>query len=189
MKNDIDLMLQFKGGDKTAFEQLFDKYHRPLINFCYRLLDNLADAEEIAQETFFQVHRAAPQYQPLAKFSTWLYTIAKNLCLNRIRDRYKERFDDMQSEESEDNVLEETVPAETPSPEAEFTEQELSAIIKQAISKLPPSIRIPFILNRYQELSYDEIANILELSVTAVTLRIHRAKQILTRKLEPYIKI
>ncbi len=189
LKNDADIMLQFKGGDKAAFEQLFDKYHRAIINFCYRLLGNLEDAEEVAQETFLQVYRSKDQYQPLAKFSTWLYTIAKNLSLNRIRDRHSERFYDIQSEESEGNVLEETIPSDTPSPEAEFSEKELSEIIKKAVDKLPPSIRIPFILNRYQEQSYEEIAKILEISETAVTLRMYRANQILAKRLSHYIKI
>jgi len=187
--NDADLMLQFKEGNSSAFEQLFDKYHRAIINFCYRLLGNLADAEEVAQEVFLQVYRGAENYQPLAKFSTWLYTIAKNLSLNRIRDRHGERFEYLESEESEGNILEETIPADTPSPEAEYSEKELSEIIKQAVSKLPLSIRVPFILNRYQEQSYDEIATILSVSVTAVTLRLHRAKEILKKKLESHIKI
>ncbi len=188
MNDDSDLMLKFKGGDKAAFELLFDKYHRPIINFCYRLLGNLSDAEEVAQESFLQVYRAAEKYQPLAKFSTWLYTIAKNLSLNRIRDTHPERLQDIQSDDAEGNVLEETIPAKTLSPEDTFYERELAGIIEQAITKLPSSIRIPFILNRYQERSYEEIADILEISVTAVTLRIHRARQGLTKQLSPYIK-
>lgn len=188
IKNDADLMLQFKGGDQAAFEQLFDTYHRPIINFCFRLLGNLSDAEEVAQETFLQVYRGAENYQPLAKFSTWLYTIAKNLSLNRIRDRHSERFYDIESDDSEGNNLEETIPANTPTPEAECSEKELSKIIEQAVSKLPPSIRIPFVLNRYQEQSYEAIAQILEISVTAVTLRMHRAMRLLTKQLRSLLK-
>ncbi len=188
MNNDSQLMVQFKNGNKAAFEQLFDAYHRPIINFCYRLLGNVSDAEEVAQETFLKVYRAADQYEPLAKFSTWLYTIAKNLCLNRIRDTHPERLQDIESEDSEENVLETTIPANTPSPEEECSEKELSKIIERAVSNLPSSLRIPFILNRYQEQSYEEIAKILGISVTAVTIRIHRALKRLTKKLEPYIK-
>jgi RNA polymerase sigma-70 factor (ECF subfamily) len=187
--NDADLMLRFKRGDKAAFESLFDTYHRPIINFCYRLLGNVADAEEAAQETFLKVYQGAKHYEPLAKFSTWLYTIAKNLCLNRLRDTRHERLQEIQSEDSEGNVLEETIPAKTPSPEEECSEKELSDIIKQAVLKLPSSLRMPFILNRYQEQSYEDIAQILGISVSAVTIRIHRAIKILTKQLEPYIKI
>ena len=188
-KDDSEVMLQFKGGDQAAFELLFDKYHRQIINFNYRLLGNLADAEEIAQEAFLQVYRSAGNYQPLAKFSTWLYTIAKNRCLNCIRDKHPERLYDIESEDSESHVLEETIPSETPSPEEELSEKELSKIIEQAVSQLPSSLRMPFVLNRYQEQSYEEIAHILEISVTAVTIRIHRAIKILTKKLAPYIKL
>jgi len=188
-EDDAQVMLLFKGGNLLAFEHLFDKYHRAIINFCTRLLGNLADAEEVSQEVFLQVYRSADRYQPLAQFSTWLYTIAKNLCLNRIRDRHSERFEDIQSEASEGNVLEETIPAKTPSPEEECSEKELSEIIQQVVAKLPLSIRVPFILNRYQERSCEEIAQILGISETAVTLRLHRAKKILTEQLVSYIKI
>lgn len=190
MDPDAQRMLQFQKGERAAFETLFEKYHRPVLNFCFRFLGNAHDAEDIAQDTFLQVYQAAPRYQPLTKFSTWLYTIAKNLCLNRLREGRQEASESLNpftEDEEESLSLEEKIPAEAPGPDEELEEKKISEIVQGAIRDLPASIRLPLILSRYQELSYEEIAQILGCSVTAVKLRLHRAKRVLAKKLAPYL--
>ena len=79
---DVKLMLKFKAGDRSAFEALLDKYHAPIINFIYRFLGDKTESEDFAQEVFLRIYRSASNYTPQAKFSTWIYRIAKNLALN-----------------------------------------------------------------------------------------------------------
>lgn len=180
---DAERMVRFQQGDRAAFEVLFEKYHPPLLRFAYRFLINQADAEEVVQETFLQVYQAAPNYQPLARFSTWLYTIAKNRCLNRLRAGGDESF-------GEDLFPEgiEIIPSGDPPPDRELERREISHLVQRAIGELPPSLRLPLILRRYEELSYEEIAEIAGCTVTAVKLRLHRAKLLLAKELAPYFR-
>jgi len=189
MDPDAQRMLQFQKGDQKAFEELFEKYHRPILNFCFRFLGNSHEAEDIAQDTFIQVYQAAPRYQPLTKFSTWLYTIAKNLCLNRLREGRMEAMAKVNSlMGEEESLLEEQIVSNNPGPDQQAEEKEITEIVQKAIRDLPAAIRLPLILRRYQELSYEEIAQILGCSVTAVKLRLHRAKRLLAQRLAPHIE-
>jgi RNA polymerase sigma-70 factor, ECF subfamily len=188
MDPDAKLMVRFRDGDRAAFEALFEKYHLQMINFCFRFLGNRDDAEELAQETFLNAYQAAPGYRPLTKFSTWLYTIAKNLCLNRLRKENPARFGRISFFRKEETVEEEAamLPDEGPTPEREVADKELAEIVRRTVRELPAPLRLAVILHRYHELSYDEIAKIAGCSVTAVKLRLHRAKRILAAKLGPY---
>ncbi len=189
MDPDAQRMLQFQNGDRAAFEDLFEKYHRPILNFCFRFLGNSHEAEDITQDTFIQAYLAAFRYQPLTKFSTWLYTIAKNLCLNRLREGRMEvslQFSDPMNEE--ESLLEEQIESHHPSPDQQLEEKELAEIVQEAIRSLPATLRLPLILQRYQELSYEEIAQVMGCSVTAVKLRLHRAKGLLAQRLAPYLE-
>jgi RNA polymerase sigma-70 factor (ECF subfamily) len=189
MDPDVQRMLQFQKGERAAFEALFEKYHRPILNFCFRFLGNPHDAEDITQDTFLQVYQAAPRYQPLTKFSTWLYTIAKNLCLNRLREGQMEAVAEINRlADTEESLLEEQIMSNNPGPDQQVEEKEITEIVQKAIRELPAILRLPLILRRYQELSYEEIAQILGCSVTAVKLRLHRAKRILAQRLGPYLE-
>lgn len=187
MDPDARLMVQFRKGKRAAFEALFDKYNRPVFHFCFRFLGNSHDAEEIAQDTFIQVFQAAPQYEPRSKFSTWLYTIAKNRCLNKLRAGQRETPDNSSATEDEDSSgLKDKLRSNNLGPDRQLEQKELSNAVQEAVRSLPESIRLPLILRRYQDLSYNEIAEIMEISVTAVKLRLHRAKPLLAQKLAPY---
>jgi RNA polymerase sigma-70 factor (ECF subfamily) len=189
MDPDTQRMLRFQKGERAAFEMLFEKYHRPILNFCFRFLGNTHDAEDTAQDTFIQVYQAAPRYQPLTKFSTWLYTIAKNLCLNKLRKGQNPGLEEINPPMDDlDRDPAEAIVSDYPGPDQELEQKELSEIVQKAVLDLPLSMRLPLILRRYQELSYEEIAQILGCSVTAVKLRLHRAKGILAQRLGPYIK-
>ena len=184
---DTRLMVRFRKGDKDAFKALFEKYNRPVFQFCFRFLGNSHDAEDITQDTFIQVFQAAPQYEPRSKFSTWLYTIAKNLCLNRLRAGRRETPDNTcATQDEESSRLKDKLNSGNPGPDRQLEQKELSKIVQEAVQALPESIRLPLILRRYQDLSYNEIAAIMEISVTAVKLRLHRAKSMLASKLSSY---
>ena len=182
-------MVKFRKGERAAFEALFEKYNRPVFHFCFRFLGNSHDAEDIAQDTFIQLYKAASQYEPRSKFSTWLYTIAKNLCLNRLRLGIRETCDNPNATEDEESYrLKDKIDSSDPGPHQQMEQKELSSAVQKAVLALPESLRLPLILRRYQELSYNEIAEVMEISVTAVKLRLHRAKPLLAQKLAPYLE-
>jgi len=179
---DVALMMRVSRGDEAAFEQLVLKYQKPVINFVFRYTGNAAAAEDIAQDVFVRAYRAASSYRPDAKFSTWLFTIVRNLCSNyRTREG---RLDQRMDSEADMNVI---LPGE-PSPEDLAVRKEIEERIQEAIQSLPESLRIPLILHQFQEMQYDEVAQVLGISLAAVKVRIHRAKLNLAEKLRPYIE-
>ncbi len=187
MDPDAQRMLQFQRGDPSAFEALFEKYRRPILNFCYRFLGDAHEAEDIAQETFLQVYQAAPGYRPLTKFSTWLYTITKNRCLNRLRSlRREEPAALFHTGEEEDREPAEPA-ASLPDPEQALGQKEMTRIVREAVANLPAGLRLALVLRRYHDLPYAEIAQVTGCSLNAVKLRVHRANRILARRLAPYL--
>jgi len=186
---DAQLMLRFKDGDTEAFDRLFVKHMRGIVNFAYRFVRNREIAEEMAQEIFLKVYENAAGYKIKAKFTSWLYRIATNVCLNEIRkpqfrvphqSLHTSPFD---GENDEDRKLEYGT---TAGPDQIFEQRDLSRIIRQALQQLPEKQRIAFILNKYQELSYSEVAGVLDVSEKAVKSLIHRAKEALAERLKPF---
>jgi RNA polymerase sigma-70 factor (ECF subfamily) len=171
--SDAHLMLRFKDGDMEAFEHLFSRHTRAMINFAYRFVRNREIAEELAQEIFLRVYQGAGRYEAQAKFTTWLYRVATNVCLNEVR---KAQFKaDRRSPEEEAGSI----------PDMSLEKQAMSRAIKRALGQLPENQRVAFILNKYQELSYVEVAGIMAISAKAVKSLIHRAKEALAEKLKP----
>lgn len=178
MEPDVELMLHFAQGDLTAFEELLRKHKNMVINLAYRIVQNYSDAEDIAQEVFLKIYNSAKTYKPEAKFSTWVYKITVNLSLNRLRG--KKHLPTL--------PLEETLPISDPnSPETNLEKQELINKVRTALNSLPENQKLAVILQRYENLSYEEIAKIIGTSVSAVDSLIQRAKQNLRRKLELYV--
>src|SRR5579863_6797938 len=176
---DIELMLQFQKGDERCFEELVHKHSRGVINLVYRYLSDASRAEDVAQDIFVKVYRARMKYEPKAKFSTWLYRIAVNHCLNEIRARKSQPsiaapIDDMLEEPVGEN------------PDARMSRLELQRAVKQAIDSLPENQRMAVILARYEEMSYDEIAQTMQLSLEAVKSVLFRAKENLKQALSRY---
>jgi len=186
--DDAELFLKFKGGDKSTFCQLVEKYQDSVINTCYRFLRNKEEAEEVAQEVFLKVYLSANSYQPKAKFSTWLFKIVVNLCLNKLRD--KKKYSSLKIDNPfYKNQMENDIPALTESqPDKSYEHKEMKGIIKDAIDSLPENQRVAIILNKYEGFSYQEMAKILDCSVSSIESRLFRAKENLKKKLEPYIK-
>ncbi len=184
---DVELMLGFQAGDLQAFDKLFSRHARSVVNFAYRFVRNREVAEELAQEIFLKVHDAAPEYRPEAKFTTWLFRIATNVCLNEIRRPYfkatHRSLDTSATDDCERPVeLEDT---ERPGPQAAMERRAVAAALKDALERLPEKQRLAFILNKYQDLSYAEVAEVMKISEKAVKSLIHRAKEAMAERLRP----
>lgn len=187
---DAALMLRVQQGDMAAFEELVNKYKQPVINLLYRTLPDAAEAEDLAQHVFLQVFKAADRYRVTAKFSTWLYTIARNLCLNEIRRRARHPADSLDAEhpENEDQPAHQYEDTKTFAAPDEVLQAELVEKIHQALAELPETQRTAILLFREEEMSYEEIAQVLGCSLSATKSLIHRGRETLKQKLKPYLR-
>ncbi|MCI0604339.1 sigma-70 family RNA polymerase sigma factor [bacterium] len=178
---DVELMLRVVKGDRPSFELLVTKYQKTVLNTAFRYTGNPAVAEELAQDVFVRVYRAAPAYKPEARFSTWLFTIVRNVCSN-YRSR-EGRLDQHMDSEIDPSFF--TNPKE--SPEEDMIRTERKKKIRDAIRHLPESLRLPLILHQFNHLSYDQVAEVLEISLGAVKVRIHRARLALMEQLKEFV--
>ena len=187
---DAALMLRVKQGDTAAFAELVDKYKQPVMNVACRMLHDATEAEDLAQAVFVQVFKSAHRYRVSSKFSTWLFTIARNLCLNEIRRRARHHADsmDVPHPEHEDHPLHQFEDKQTASPPERLLHGELADKIEQALAELPENQRLAIVLCRQEELSYEEIARVLRCSVSATKSLIHRGRETLKQKLRPYLQ-
>lgn len=190
-RTDIQLMLEVKAGDEQSFALLLHRYRSPVINFLYRMVRNRAQAEDLAQEVFLRVYRARGGYAPSAKFSTWLFRIATNLALNSVRDTRHERQEvslerpGAETEEGEEKPLE--VADQSANIEQHLVEEARSRMIREAVEKLPEKQRAAVLLHKYEELSYGEIARILNCSESALKSLLFRAYETLRAELAPLV--
>jgi RNA polymerase sigma-70 factor (ECF subfamily) len=187
---DAALMLRVKQGDTAAFTELVDKYKQPVMNVAYRMLHDAMEAEDLAQVVFLQVFKSAGRYKVSSKFSTWLFTIARNLCLNEIRRRARHHADsmDVPHPEQEDQPLHQFEDKQTASPPERLLHGELADKIEQTLAELPENQRLAIVLCRQEDLSYEEIARVLGCSVSATKSLIHRGRETLKQKLKPYLE-
>jgi len=190
MDPDAALMLRVKQGDEGAFAELVEKYKQPVMNVVYRMLRDATEAEDLAQNVFVQVFRSAHRYQVSSKFSTWLFTIVRNLCLNEIRRRSRHPADSLDAThpEQEDQPWQQYDDKQTVSPPDRVLHGELEDKIEQALAELPENQRIAIVLCRQDELSYEEIAEVLGCSLSATKSLIHRGRETLKLKLKPYLQ-
>ena len=187
---DAALMLRVKQGDNTAFAELVDKYKQPVINLVYRLLRDATEAEDLAQNVFVQVHKAAHRYEVNSRFSTWLFTIARNFCLNEIRRRSRHPTEslDARHPDQEDQPLHQFEDKKTFSPPESLLHGELEDKIQAALAELPETQRLAILLCRQDELSYEDIAAVIGCSMSATKSLIHRGRETLKQKLKPYLR-
>jgi RNA polymerase sigma-70 factor (ECF subfamily) len=187
---DAALMLRVKEGDNQAFAELVDKYKQPVMNVVFRMLRDATEAEDVAQAVFVQVYRSASRYQVSSKFSTWLFTIARNLCLNEIRRRSRHPADsiDANHPEQPDQPAQQFEDRRVFSPPETLLLGELEQKIEAAVNDLPENQRMAILLCRQDELSYEEIAEVLGCSLSATKSLIHRAREVLKEKLKPYLR-
>jgi len=187
---DAALMLRVKAGDMQAFEVLVDKYKGPVMSLVYRTLPDAIEAEDIAQHVFLQVFKAAHRYEVSAKFSTWLFTIARNLCLNEIRRRSRHPAESLDETygDGDENPLRQVEDVRAKDAPRAILEGELHEKVDEALASLPEKQRTAILLCRGEEHSYEDIARILECSVQATKSLIHRGREALKQKLKPYLR-
>ncbi len=187
---DAALMLRVKQGDTAAFTELVEKYKQPVMNLVYRTLRDATEAEDLAQNVFVQVYKSAYRYKSSAKFTTWLFTIARNLCLNEIRRRSRHPAESLDAThpDQEDQPVHQLEDKKTFSPPERLLQGELENKIAEALAGLPENQRTALVLCRQEELSYEEIAEILGCSLSATKSLIHRGRETLKEKLKPYLK-
>jgi RNA polymerase sigma-70 factor (ECF subfamily) len=183
---DVRLMSLVARGDDKAFENLIERHQALVIGTVARMLGSNSDVEDIAQQVFLRVWRSAGRYVPRAKFTTWLLKITRNLVFNEMRRTKRHVHVPMQTEPQGDDlpIKDEAVQ----SPAESLLEHELQRAIEEAIIELPDTQRMALILRRYEGRSYEEIAEILELSVPAVKSVLFRARTELRARLANYLK-
>lgn len=187
---DVALMLRVKEGNIPAFEQLVERYKQPILNLLYRSLGDLSEAEDLAQMVFIQVYKSSARYRATARFSTWLYTIARNLCLNELRRRSRHPADSLDEapSESEEPPIRQLPDPQATAPPMALMQQELREKIQEALLSLPESQRTAILLFREKELSYEDIAAVLGTSLSATKSLIHRGRETLKHLLKPYLR-
>jgi RNA polymerase sigma-70 factor (ECF subfamily) len=186
-RSDVQLMLEAKEGNDASFEHLLQRYRTPLVNFLYRMVRDSATAEDLAQEVFLRVYRARHGYEASAKFTTWLFRIATNLALNRIRDtRYRQMEVSLDVRAEDDQPVME-LPARELRVDQILIERDRTVIIRRAVEALPEKQRIAVLLHKYEEMDYCEIAKVLECSEAALKSLLFRAYETLRVQLAPLV--
>lgn len=183
---DALLVRQVLAGDLGAFEQLFRKYQTPIFNMVNRMVRG-EEAYDITQDVFIKAYRALKGFRGDAKFSTWLYTIARHTCLNHIRHRnviYEESLNESQEDNPGNEPMDESVNV------ARVAEvRELQKVVDDVLATLPPEARMMLILRDFEQLTYDEISQVTQLSIVNVKSKIHRARQAFKKRFQPYLPL
>jgi RNA polymerase sigma-70 factor (ECF subfamily) len=179
---DAELMLRVKDGDSVSFDLLLAKHRNGVIHFVYRLVQDRAVAEELAQEVFLRVYRSRGSYEPTAKFTTWLYRIATHLGLNWLRDRKNERGQERLDEDKPDMPARQ-IPDRRPSVENQMVREVKMEEVRQAVAGLPDKQRAAVLMHKYEEMDYSQIAKVLGCSESAVKSLLFRAYETLRARL------
>jgi RNA polymerase sigma-70 factor (ECF subfamily) len=179
---DAELMLRVKDGDVASFAVLLEKHRIPVIHFVYRLVQEQAVSEELAQEVFLRVYRSRSSYEPTAKFKTWLFRIASHLALNWLRDekheRGQERLDDVSADLPARQITD-----RRPSVEQELVYEVKLEEVRRAVAALPEKQRAAVLMHKYEEMEYTQIAKVLGCSESAVKSLLFRAYETLRARL------
>jgi RNA polymerase sigma-70 factor (ECF subfamily) len=187
---DAELMLRVKTGDVAAFETLVEKYKQPVVNLVARTISDLTEAEDLAQNVFVQAYKSAGRYAASAKFSTWLFTIARNLCLNELRRRSRHPADSLDAPVGgeEDTPARQLPDSRAEGPAEALLQGELLAKIEEALADLPESQRTALLLFREKDMAYEDIAEVMGTSLSATKSLIHRARETMKLRLKPYLR-
>src|SRR5438067_1100420 len=186
---DAEVMLRVKAGDEPAFDYLVQKYRRPMVSFMYRMAHNAAAAEDLAQEVFLRVYRSRGNYEPSAKFSTWLYRIATNLGVNYARDTRHERPENITNLDEADEETGQTpdLADKAPTVEEEIVRRERLAAIREKVEALPERQKMAVLMHKYQQMDYKQIAEVLKLSESATKSLLFRAYETLRTQLREFV--
>jgi RNA polymerase sigma-70 factor, ECF subfamily len=182
LERDAELMLRVRDGDQASFGLLLEKHRGPVVHFMYRMVQNQAVSEELAQEVFLRVYRSRATYEPTAKFTTWLFRIATHLALNWIRDGRNEKLQQSLDEETSDGATRQ-VADRGRTVEQELVYQVKLREVRAAIECLPAKQRAAVMMHKYEEMEYSQIAGVLSCSESAVKSLLFRAYESLRSRL------
>lgn len=189
---DQDLIQQVtENNDHNAFAMLVDRYQKLVVNTCRGFVSNYADAEDLAQDVFIELFESLPDFRHESKLSTWIYRIAVNKSLNFVRKRKRETFFDSitsifgSSEGKNDNS---SIDFSSNEADTDIKSKEQRVELKRAINALPENQKIAFILNKYQDLSYKEVSEVMEITLSSVESLLFRAKGNLQKSLSNFYK-
>ncbi|HME45062.1 MAG TPA: sigma-70 family RNA polymerase sigma factor [Syntrophorhabdales bacterium] len=174
--DDPDLINRFKDGDVSAFEELVRKHQDRIYNLCRYMVQDAQEAQDAAQDVFLKAYGSLKAFRPDASLYTWLYRIAVNTCLDYRRKARPEQTED-------ESVIDDLASTE-PSPEQHYQSKEIGQTIQLALQKLPEQLRAAVVLKEIEDLSYEEIAKVLDTSIGTVKSRISRAREELRRLLQ-----
>lgn len=185
METDIELMARVKSGDDSAFAELMKRHYRAIMNYIYRFTNDRNDSEDLAQEVFLRIYRSVNEYKPQAKFSTWLYKIATNVCLTEIKLKHRMNrvsLDELQEKKGD------IKDSNSVSGYDFVNRRDIRSSIFQALNSISEKERTSIILCKYEGLSYDEVAEVIGCTVGAVKTYIHRGRLKLIDKLKPLLE-
>jgi RNA polymerase sigma-70 factor (ECF subfamily) len=185
--NDEELIQSFYNGDREALSVIFARHKEGVFNFALRMLTNRADAEDVTSDVFGRLCGEHGRFRPDASFKTWLYTIARNSCLDRMRNRRNWASTWFKKQDSQDDVQMD-FPSQDPSPSQDLQSKETAHYIRSAIQALPNNQREALVLREYEDLSYEEISKIIGCSLANVKVLIYRARVQLKDTIPAYIK-
>jgi RNA polymerase sigma-70 factor (ECF subfamily) len=192
LHSDEELMLSCRDGDEGAFEMLYRRYEKPIFSFIYRMVLSAADAEDLCQETFLKVIRAKKKYRKTAKFKTWLFNIALNLCRDRTRRmKFRSHLSLNSTAFSQDNdeiQVQQSICDPLSDPTKRAQTAEMKALVQQAFTKLPQQERTVIILRQYHAMKFSEIAEIMNCPVGTAKSLNHRGCEKLMKALSKYVE-
>ena len=183
-QQDLRTIRRCKRGEEPAFREILDRYRTPIYNLCYRMSRNPEDARDLAQEVFIKVFSLLDRFDEQYAFSSWLFRIATNHCIDHIR-RNRLRFlslDGATGQDGEEYELQ--IPSDGPEPDTVLQRKEALERLAEVIAELPPHYKAITMLRHDQQLSYEEIAEILQLPLGTVKARIHRARNLIQQMLK-----
>jgi RNA polymerase sigma-70 factor (ECF subfamily) len=187
---DVRLMIAVRDDEPGAFEQLVETYQHRLVGIMHHLVGKADEAEDLAQEVFLRVYRARKKYRARCKFSTWLFTIANNLALNALRDRQRKPAVPLNLRDSGPlgpRPAEQLVRDRAAQPSQQMQQLELAGVVQQALAGLNERQRLAVVLNKFEDMSYEEIAEVMGLTTKAVKSLLSRARENLRQALIPYV--
>ena len=171
--SDEALMLRVKDGDHRSFEELLKRYERQLMNFVYRQLGDYDSSRDLVMETFLRIYRAASRYEPRAKFSTYIYQVTRNVCINEYRKRELRKTDSLDEMDEASGMQ---IASDDLNPAEELEQKERQSMVRRALAELTEDQRTIIVLAEYQDMPYDRIAEVMGCSVGTVKSRMHRAR-------------
>lgn len=185
--SDAEVVAAVLKGDQELYGELVQRYQGRLVNYLYRLLRSVQEAEDLAQEVFFKLYQALDRYDPKYKFSTWLFRVAQNAAIDRIRKRRLQLVSMDRTGDSHSDMGTWEFASSDPDPYADLRNLERGEAIQTAIDRLPWDYRELIVLRHFGELSYDEIAKLKDMPLGTVKNKLFRGRQMMKEQLRDFL--